>query len=253
MTAPAVNPESMPARLAIVTGGSRGIGRVLVKSLVEAGYDVRFTFRTSEAEARSLEEELPGRCRGSGVDGTDASAVSAFVGSVQAEGPVSLLVNNAGITRDNLVDRVGADEVSSVIDNDLCATVHFCRAVLPQMRRVRYGDIVSISSLASGNVRPGNAMYGASKAALERFGQSLAVECARSNIAVNTVAPGFVETELTAGFLDGPARRDLLSRIPLRRLTTAAEVADAVLMLAARRPLLIGVTLPVGGGAHIVC
>ncbi|EWY36596.1 hypothetical protein N825_09755 [Skermanella stibiiresistens SB22] len=246
------DPESVPRKLAIVTGGSRGIGRVITAVLVEAGYDVRFTYRTSGEEARSLEAELPGRVRGSSVDGTDAGAVSTFVGMVQDEGDIALLVNNAGVTKDNLVDRIGADEVRSVIDNNLCATVHFCRSVLPRMRRARFGDIVNISSLASGNVRPGNALYGASKAAVERFTQSLAIECARSNIAVNTVAPGFVETELTASFLDGQARRDLLARIPLRHLTTAREVAEAVLLLAARRPLLIGVTLPVGGGGHII-
>jgi 3-oxoacyl-[acyl-carrier protein] reductase len=124
--------------------------------------------------------------------------------------------------------------------------------VLPGMRRARFGDIVTISSLASRNVRVGNSLYGAAKVAVERFSETLAVECARSNIAVNVIAPGFVETEMTAEHLDDRTRRDLLSRIPLRRFTASREIAEAVLMLVARKPLLIGAVVPVGGGGHLM-
>jgi 3-oxoacyl-[acyl-carrier protein] reductase len=239
-------------KVAIVTGGSRGIGAGIVRALVRTDYDVRFTFRTSDEQARQLEGELGGRCRGRAVDGADPAAVAGYVAEIEAEGPVALLVNNAGVSHDSLVDRIEDDHVREVFGSSLYSAINFSRAVIPLMRRARHGDVVNISSLASANVRPGNAVYGAAKAALERFSLSLALECARSNVAVNVVAPGFVETEMTKAVLTDEARRELLQRIPLRRLTTVEDVADAVLMLTSRRPLFIGAILPVGGGGQLI-
>ncbi|HEX7982313.1 MAG TPA: SDR family oxidoreductase [Duganella sp.] len=238
-------------RTALVTGGTRGIGRAIVERLLAAGWRVHATYRHDAAAARAL---LAGAGPGLSVhqiDGADAEAVAGFVQGLDADDPIGLLVNNAGQSLDQFAHQAAPAAVAALFDANVLAAMHYCRALLPAMQRRRGGDIVNISSLASVNVRHGNAFYGASKAALERFGAGLALEAIRFGIAVNTVAPGYVETELIANMLTPEKKRALLASIPARRLTAAGEIADAVEFLASRRPLLVGVVLPLGGGGHL--
>jgi 3-oxoacyl-[acyl-carrier protein] reductase len=237
---------------ALVTGGTRGIGRVIVRRLIEDGYFVEFTYLHSESAAAELEAEFPGKCRGRRVDSRKADEVQAYLADITAEEmPLTVLVNNAGITRDALVKDGAWEEFKETLEVNLGGTFHFARGLAPHMIKARHGDMIMISSLAARNVRAGNAFYGSSKAAIDRLSETLAVELARFNIAVNVIAPGFVETELTEELLDDKARRELLREIPLRRFTQADEVADAVLFLLSRKPLLVGATLPLGGGGHL--
>jgi 3-oxoacyl-[acyl-carrier protein] reductase len=237
--------------VALVTGGTRGIGRAIAERLLRDGWRVHVTYRGDVAAARAAMEANGPGLTASQVNGTDAAAVAAFVAALEAEGPVSLLVNNAGQSVDRLVHQATPHDAAAVFDANVMAAMAFCRAVLPCMQRRRCGDIVNISSLAAGNVRAGNAFYGASKAALDRFSATLALEAIRFNIAVNTVAPGFVQTDLTSHMLTPEKKRALLLTIPSRRLTTVDEIADAVTFLVSRRPLLVGVVLPLGGGGHL--
>lgn len=238
-------------RTALVTGGTRGIGRAIAQRLAGAGWRVHVTYRSDAQAAQQMVDEAGGAICAHRVDGTDAAAVEALVQRIDSEEAVSLLVNNAGQTVDRLVHQVTPEEAAAVFDANVMAAIHYCRVLLPRMQRRRGGDIINISSLASGNVRTGNAFYGASKAALERFSASMAIEAVRFGIAVNTVAPGYVQTDLIEHLLAPDKKRALLASIPARRLTDAGEIADAVEFLVSRRPLLVGAVLPLGGGGHL--
>ncbi|MCL1702979.1 SDR family NAD(P)-dependent oxidoreductase [Lysinibacillus sp. Bpr_S20] len=242
----------MNSKRALVTGGSRGIGRVIVKQLIEEGYFVNFTFLNSEKEAKSLETEHPNRCQGDKVNGCSPYEVNEYLKTICDENnPITVLINNAGITRDSLVKDSDWVDFKETLDTNLGGCFNFCRSILPYMIKARKGDIINISSLASDNVRIGNAFYGTSKIAINRFSENLALEMARFNIAVNVIAPGFVETDLIKDHLDLKTRKELLKQIPIRRFTKSEEIAEAVILLLSRKPLLIGATLPVGGGGHL--
>jgi 3-oxoacyl-[acyl-carrier protein] reductase len=237
---------------AIVTGATRGIGRVIAVRLMELGYFVEFTFIRSFEDAMRLEQEYEGRCRGMQVDSRSKEAIDEYVSRIAAFGdPIGVLVNNAGITYDSLVKDGNWDEFQETIETNLGGPFHFSRALIPHMVRARKGDIIMISSLASDNVRIGNAFYGTTKAALNRLSETLAAELARFNIAVNIISPGFVETELIGEKLTDEKRRELLREIPIKRFTAAEEVADAVEFLLQRKPLLVGANLPLGGGGQL--
>lgn len=241
-------------KIAIVTGGTRGIGCTLVRKLIEVGFYVEFTYLNSAEGALELEGQYPGKCRGIQVDGGNENEVREYVKRITDDpgSRIVLLVNNAGITQDVLIKDSKWSDYERTMNSNLGATVNFCREVLPVMIRNRYGDIVNISSLASQNIRNGNAFYGTSKIAVERFSKSLALESVRFNVAVNVVAPGFVETDLIKGMIkDNTKKRELLKQIPRKKFTQPEEVADAVNFLISRKPLLIGAVLPLGGGGHL--
>lgn len=216
---------------------------------------MEFTYLNSAEGALELEGQYPGKCRGSQVDGGNENEVKEYVKRI-SDNPGSrivLLVNNAGITQDVLIKDSKWSDYERTMNSNLGAAVNFCREVLPVMIKNRYGDIVNISSLASQNIRNGNAFYGTSKIAVERFSKSLALESVRFNVAVNVVAPGFVETDLIKGMIkDNTKKRELLKQIPRKKFTQPEEVADAVNFLISRKPLLIGAVLPLGGGGHLI-
>lgn len=238
---------------AIVTGGTRGIGRTIVENLIKEGYYVDFTYLNSKNDSESLEKEFKGYCRGTKVNGCNRIEVNKYIEEISKEdNPITVLINNAGITKNAFIKDGTWEDYKDTLDTNLGGTFNFCKELMPQMIKARKGDIVNISSLATGNIRMGNGFYGTSKSAIERFSKSLAIESARLNIAVNVVAPGFVETDIIKDIIqDQKARIELLKQIPLRRFTKPQEVAEAVLFLIRRTPLLIGAVIPVGGGGQL--
>ncbi|MCO5059160.1 MAG: SDR family oxidoreductase [Rhizobiaceae bacterium] len=238
------------ARTAIVTGGTRGIGAAISRRLCADGFRVIATFRTGLDAAHRLRDELGGALSVEAVDGGDARAVADFVAGL-GDRKIDLLVNNAGISHAALASKATGTEAEAVFRTNLFQAVHYVGAVLPLMMRRRSGDIVMISSLAAGNVRSGNCLYGASKAALERYALGVAQEAARFNVAVNVISPGFVRTELSDALLSDGNEREIRASLPSRRLTEPDEVAESVAYLVSRKPMLVGAVLPVGGGGQL--
>jgi 3-oxoacyl-[acyl-carrier protein] reductase len=241
-------------RVALVTGGSRGIGEGIATRLAGGGAEVVLTARTIEAAekvAASIRAD-GGKASGLALDISDPASVEACVGEVLARHEkIDILVNNAGITRDNLLMRMKADDWESVISTNLGGTYRMCRAVVPKMVRARYGRIVNITSVVGTLGNSGQANYAATKAGVEAFSRSLARELASRNITVNNVAPGFIDTDMTRA-LDEKQRDALLSKIPLGRLGTPQDVAAAVAFLVGSGAgYVTGVTLHVNGGMHM--
>ncbi|MBI2214507.1 MAG: 3-oxoacyl-ACP reductase FabG [Acidobacteria bacterium] len=239
-----------PARVAIVTGGARGIGRAIVLRLVRDGWSVAFTFRSSADAATSLAAEADAeRLLALEGDVSDAERCAAIVDEVIARfGRVDALINNAGIRRDTLVYNMSDDDWSDVLRTNLDGAFHMTRAVLSPMMRQRSGSIVNVSSLSGLHAVVGQANYAASKAGLIALTRTLARECGRSGIRVNCVAPGLVATDMTAG-MDPAAKSEMLKSIPMRRMVTADEVAAAIaFFLGNDSSGITGQTLCVDGG-----
>ncbi len=239
-------------QIALVTGASRGIGRAIALALAEAGAKVIGT-ATSAAGAAAITEAL-GPYGGAGrvLDVRDADGCDALVEAIGKEhGPISILVNNAGVTRDNLLLRMKNEEWSDVIDTDLTAVFRLSRAVIRGMMKARYGRIVSVGSVVGTMGNAGQANYCAAKAGLIGFSKSLAKEIGSRGITVNVVAPGFIDTDMTQA-LPETARTALLAQVPAARLGAPADIAAAVLFLASSQASYItGETLHVNGGLHM--
>ena len=236
----------------LVTGGSRGIGRAIVESFSEAGCRVAFTYRSSEEEAQALADQL--EANGSEVqayqgDVRDIDSASEIVGDVlERWETLDVLVNNAGITRDGLMIRMGEEDWDDVIETNLKSVFNFAKAAYRPMMKQRSGRIVNVSSVVGISGNPGQANYAASKAGIIGFSKSLAKELAGRSITVNVVAPGYVETDMTAA-LGEKALQAMLDAIPLGRPAHPSEVADAVLFLASPASKYItGHVLSVDGG-----
>ena len=189
-------------QVALVTGGSRGIGRAIVLALAGEGARVAFVYHGNEEAARSLElqvKESGGQAVGWKVDVTDGKSVDDMVQKLLGEWErIDILVNNAGIIRDDLFVRLDEEAWATVLNTNLGGTYHFCRAVAYPMMRQRRGRIINMSSIAAEHCNPGQANYAASKGAINALTRSLAVELASRNVTVNAVAPGFIETDMTA-------------------------------------------------------
>ncbi len=245
--------EVLRGRAALVTGGSRGIGRQVAFALAEAGAEVVLTSRTVEA-GRAAAEEIRasgGKARDVVLDISDDRAVEAVVnGLLKDYGTIPLLVNNAGITRDGLLLRMKKVDWDVVIETNLSGTYRLCRAVVPSMVRARYGRIVNITSVVAQAGNPGQVNYAAAKAGTEGFTRSLARELASRNITVNCVAPGPIATDMTRA-LNDMARKKLLEQVPMKRLGEATDVAAAVLFLVAHADYITGATLNVNGGMYM--
>lgn len=240
-------------QVALVTGASRGIGRAIALALAEAGATVVGT-ATSESGAAAIGEALAARGgQGRVLDVRDATASEALVEAVGNEvGPIGILVNNAGVTRDNLLLRMKDEEWSAVIDTDLSSVFRLSRAVIRGMMKARYGRIVSVGSVVGSRGNAGQANYCAAKAGLIGFSKALAQEIGSRGITVNVVAPGFIDTDMTRA-LPEAARTALLSQVPSARLGSPEDIAAAVLFLASRQAgYITGETLHVNGGLHMV-
>ena len=242
-------------KVALVTGGSRGIGRAVVLRLVRDGYAVSFCYRSADEPARALvkeAEQLGGPVVAFAADVADRDAVRAFVDGTVAElGPVDVVVTSAGITRDNPLVLSEDSDWHAVLDTNLDGVYHVSRAVIFEMMKRKSGSIVTMSSVAGvyGNATQTN--YSAAKAGIIGFTRALAKEVGRYGIRVNAVAPGYIETDMTAGLSD-QVRKRALESIPLRRLGQADEVADLVSYLASDRAgYITGSVFHVDGGITI--
>jgi 3-oxoacyl-[acyl-carrier protein] reductase len=236
---------------ALVTGGSRGIGKAIASQLALAGAEVVLTARTEQAAEKAAAEirEAEGRARGIALDVSDDLSVERAVAAlVEDYATIPILVNNAGITCDNLLLRMKKDDWERVLQTNLTGVYRLCRALVPSMVRARYGRIINISSVVAEMGNPGQANYAAAKAGIEAFSRSLARELASRNVTVNCVAPGFIDTDMTRS-LNQAARDKLLAQVPLGRWGTPEDVGEAVCFLAAAdADYLTGVTLKVNGG-----
>lgn len=242
------NEPGLKDKVAIVTGGSRGIGRAIVRRLAGAGMDVVFTSR-GEVAAGEVADVPGGRITAERSDVCDSAACSDLIEKVfDRTGRIDLLVNNAGVTRDNAITAMEDDEVRAVIETNVLGTFNMSRAVVPYMVSQRSGRIVNISSVSGEKGGRGQTNYAASKGAINAFTRSLAVELARRKITVNAVAPGVVETEMSQTVRD-MAGDEILSRILLRRFGQPDEIAHAVWFLASRyADYITGQVLHVDGG-----
>jgi 3-oxoacyl-[acyl-carrier protein] reductase len=243
----------LTGQIAIVTGASRGIGACIASTLAKAGATVVGT-ATSEAGATEIGRALGAAGKGEGrvLDVRDAAQCSAFVEDVQAKvGPVSILVNNAGVTRDNLLARMKDEEWDEIQATNLKAVFLLSRAVLRGMMKARAGRIVNITSVVGFTGNPGQTNYAAAKAGMVGFTKSLAREVGSRNITVNCVAPGFIETDMTRSLAEEQVKK-LVENVPLGRLGRVDDVAQAVLFLASPQAAYVtGSTLHVNGGMYM--
>ncbi len=228
------------SRSVLVTGGNRGIGLATARAFAEQGYKVAVTHRGSGAP-----EGLYGVC----CDVTDAAAVDAAFGEVEAEhGPVEVLVSNAGITEDTLLLRMTEGQFTRVLDTNLTGAYRVAKRAAGGMLRKRWGRMIFISSVVGLSGGPGQVNYAASKAGLVGLARSITRELGSRNITANVVAPGYVETDLTAKLTEA-RRNEITSSIPLGRRAAVAEIAAAVTWLASDAAAYVtGAVLPVDGG-----
>ena len=241
-------------QVAIVTGASRGIGEAIARTLAAAGATVVGT-STSGGGAEGITRMLgEAGAKGAGkvLDVRDATAGAAFVDSVQHEfGPVGILVNNAGVTRDNLLARMKDEEWDEIQATNLKPVFLLSRAVLRAMMKARAGRIVNVASVVGFTGNPGQANYAAAKAGMVGFSKSLAREVGSRGITVNCVAPGFIETDMTRSLAEEQVKR-LVENVPLGRLGRVDDVAQAVLFLCSPGAAYItGATLHVNGGMYM--
>jgi len=234
--------------IALVTGASRGIGAAIAQGLVAAGATVIGT-ATSEAGAEAISATLGDNGRGLALNIADDESVQAAIADLKAnEGSPTILVNNAGITRDNLLMRMKAEEWDDVIATNLSGCYRVSKACLRGMMKAKKGRIVNIASVIGIMGNAGQANYAAAKAGMIGFSKSLAREIGSRNITVNVVAPGFIDTDMTR-VLPEDQRAAMLGDIPLARLGDASDIANAVLFLASPAGAYItGETLHVNGG-----
>lgn len=241
-------------RIALITGASRGIGQAIALELGRLGAIVIGTATTDRGA-----EAITGYLREAGFNGaglamdvTRAESVAAAIASIQKDhGEIEILVNNAGIAKDDLLMRMKDAEWDEVLDTNLTSVFRLSRAVLRSMMKARYGRIVNISSVVGAMGNAGQTNYAAAKAGMTGFSKSLAREVGSRNITVNCVAPGFIDTDMTR-ILPEAARTALLEHIPLGRLGRVADIAHAVgFLVSDEAGYITGATLHVNGGMHM--
>jgi 3-oxoacyl-[acyl-carrier protein] reductase len=250
MSAPTFPDAGLSGGVAIVTGGSRGIGRAIVLTLAAAGMEVVFTYRdNAKAAEETMAAASGGKVTAEVVDVRDSSACAALAEKVADRGGrIDLLVNNAGVIRDNPLTALEDEDVRAVLDTNVTGTFNATRAVTPHMVSRRRGKIINISSVSGEKGGRGQTNYAASKGAINAFTRSLAVELAPRGITVNAVAPGVIETEMSREVRER-AGDQVLSRILLRRIGRPEEVAHAVWFLASKyADYITGEILHVDGG-----
>jgi 3-oxoacyl-[acyl-carrier protein] reductase len=244
----------LEGKVALVTGASRGIGRAIAVALGNAGATVAGT-ATSDTGAAAISEYLGAAgIKGSGfkLNVNDVPETESVLETIEAKfGPVAILVNNAGITRDNLLLRMKDSEWDEIMDTNLKSVFRLSKMVIRSMMKARYGRIINITSVVGSMGNPGQANYAAAKAGIVGFSKSLAREVGSRNITVNCVAPGFIDTDMTKG-LPEEQKAALLAHVPLGRFGQAEEVAAAVTFLAsAGAAYVTGNSLHVNGGMYM--
>ncbi|MFA7592988.1 MAG: 3-oxoacyl-ACP reductase FabG [Thiohalobacteraceae bacterium] len=245
---------SLSNEIALVTGASRGIGQAIALELGRQGATVIGT-ATTEGGAKAIGEALvAASIKGVGkvLNVTEADSVETLIKAIEAEfGTLSILVNNAGITRDTLLMRMKDEDWNTVIDTNLTSVFRLSKACLRGMMKARKGRIINIASVVGATGNPGQANYAAAKAGMIGFAKSLAREVGSRGITVNTVAPGFIDTDMTRALAE-EQRAALLTNIPLGRLGTAQDIAHAVAFLASDAATYVtGETLHINGGMYM--
>ena len=240
-------------QVALVTGASRGIGAAIAHELAHRGLKVIGT-ATSDEGAQKISTALAEfkGCKGVKLDVNDAAGGESLIEAiVKEQGALQVLINNAGITRDNLAMRMKDEEWDAVLDTNLKAVFRMSRAVMRTMMKQRYGRIISITSVVGASGNPGQANYAAAKAGVAGMTRALARELGSRNITVNCVAPGFIETDMTAHLAE-EQQKALLARIPLGHLGKPADIAHAVAFLASPQAAYVtGQELHVNGGMYM--
>lgn len=244
----------LSGKTAIITGASRGIGRAIAKKFAEQGANVAFTYLASAEKAKELEKELSAlgvKVKSFQSDAANAKACEDLVNAVVVEfGIVDVLVNNAGITRDNLLMRMSEQHWDEVMNANLKSVFNLTKAIQRPMLKMRKGSIINMTSVVGIEGNAGQANYAASKAGIIGFTKSIAHELGSRNIRCNAVAPGFIETEMTAK-LDPKIMEGWMEDIPLKRTGTPQEVANLVLFLASDLSSYItGQVISICGGMH---
>jgi acetoacetyl-CoA reductase len=240
------------ARVAVVTGGTRGIGAAIAKGLKAAGYQVAAVYAGNEEAANKFKSET-----GIPVYKWDVSsheACDAGLKKIEAEiGPVDVLVNNAGITRDTMFHKMALDQWRAVIDTNLNSLFNMCRPVIEGMRNRKFGRIIMISSINAQKGQMGQANYSAAKAGEIGFAKALAQENARVNVTVNAICPGYIGTEMVQAMPQEVLEKRIIPQIPAGRLGTPDEIARCVVFLAADESgFITGSTITANGGQYMV-
>jgi 3-oxoacyl-[acyl-carrier protein] reductase len=242
-------------QVALVTGGSRGIGRGIVKAFAAEGAKVAFVYRGSQTAAESLVQEVAGAggaIKACQCDVTNLEEAQKVVEGVEKDwGSITILVNNAGIIHDDLFVRLEPDNWNKVLQTNLGGTYNFCKAIAYSMMKQRKGRIINVSSVAAEHVNPGQTNYAASKGAINAFSRALAVELASRGVTVNAIAPGFIETDMSEAVRNKAG--DLIKKmIPMRRLGQPDDIAKAAVFLASNdASYLTGQVLTVDGGLSL--
>ena len=242
---------NLNGQVAIVTGASRGIGASIADMLAAAGAKVAGT-ATTEGGAQAISDRLGADNRGYALDVNDADGAAALLAQVTTDlGAPTILVNNAGITRDQILMRMKDDDWEAIMDTNLRSVFRLSKACLRGMMKARHGRIISIASVVGSMGNAGQSNYAAAKAGMMGFSRSLAREIGSRNITVNVVAPGFIDTDMTRA-LDDKQREALVTDIPLKRLGQPGDIAAAVLFLASEQGgYITGQTIHVNGGMYM--
>lgn len=238
------------SRVAVVTGGTRGIGLAIAQTLIEDGFKIAVTYNGNEEAAEKFRAQTGHLAVKAGV--ADFDACRAAVLEIEAAlGPIDVLVNNAGITRDTMLHKMTPEQWRDVIDTNLNSCFNMCRHVVPGMRERAFGRVVNISSINGQKGQVGQTNYAASKAGVIGFTKALALESAGKNITVNAICPGYIETEMT-GMIKPDILRSITAQIPAGRLGRPEEIAALVSFLASDKAAFItGATLSANGGQYM--
>lgn len=237
--------------VAVVTGGTRGIGLSISRALIEDGYQVAAIYAGKEDSAQKFRDETGQTALK--VDVTNLEECLAAIEKIEKKlGGVSVLVNNAGITKDGMLHKMSAENWSAVIETNLTSCFNMCRAVIEGMRERQHGRIINISSINGQKGQLGQANYSAAKAGMLGFTKALALESARKGITVNAICPGYIKTDMTDA-MDSAVLESIIKQIPLGRMGTPVEIAALVSFLASEKAAFItGATITANGGQYMV-
>lgn len=238
--------------LAFITGGTRGIGYAITEKLIELGFDVYFTYKNNHELALKLEQQYPNSCKGFMYDHKKKN-IQALAEKILKERTPEVIVNNIGINQDELFLNQDLMSFWDTMQFNFGSVLSSCKAFLDSLVQQRKGHIINITSVAAIKPKVGNSAYGVSKAAIERFSKTLALEVARFNVRVNCVSPAYVKTDLLDVFLEHKSQNEFYKAIPMRKVLLPEEVANVVGLLAINQITTTGSVLYVGNGENIVC